>query len=486
MTPNLLSLPNELLLDIAGNLANPALSALCRTNRRLFNLANSMLWSFFDDGPDGSGDLLNRAAKLGHVDTARKLLDKCDVDPDTRTFTGDVPLQTAVMFDQEAMMFLLLEHGADISCPVFLAGGTRRSTLEMAAICNRCKMASILIAHGPNTQDVRDSLRECIYQDEDSLGMLLFLLPALRDIDNRYHGTSLLYNQTRAGCGLRPSVVSALLWAGADPNLENYERRWALHGAARNGYGGDGDKTAPNIEVLGLLLDSGADIDAKDHFLMTPIDYALNLERTDVARFLLSRGASVAHRRSIDNANPFANSPLLLDAISYPEIVDVLVRDENITGNNAESSMPATFRKALYALPKPSAEEEVKIIAMHRTDTEAFFHGCRFGLLPFVEWMVLKGFDINTRDEVGRTGLHIAVCGGMEDMSTYLLDNTDLVNDEDYRGCTPLHLAAKYADWGVIRILLSYGASRTAVNKAGQTPAQVASEWGNDEIVRLL
>ena len=77
-------------------------------------------------------------------------------------------------------------------------------------------------------------------------------------------------------------VVRALVQAGASVDAhDGVKHCTALHMAARRG----------NVEVAGALLDSGADIEARDSLGETPLRRAVNCDKTDVATLLLARGA---------------------------------------------------------------------------------------------------------------------------------------------------------------------------------------------------
>jgi ankyrin repeat protein len=90
-----------------------------------------------------------------------------------------------------------------------------------------------------------------------------------------------------AACRDRPDLVRELLSRGADPRVPNGEM-----------YGGDailicwGFTRTPNgKEVARLLLDAGADVNARAACGTTPLMEAVSCYQSDVVRLLLSRGA---------------------------------------------------------------------------------------------------------------------------------------------------------------------------------------------------
>jgi uncharacterized protein len=83
-----------------------------------------------------------------------------------------------------------------------------------------------------------------------------------------------------------PAVVRVLIAAGADPNARPSGKGFAetpLHWAA----------SSDDVEVAGALIDLGADIEAPDGSIGTPLGNAVGYACWDVARLLVARGARV-------------------------------------------------------------------------------------------------------------------------------------------------------------------------------------------------
>ena len=79
-------------------------------------------------------------------------------------------------------------------------------------------------------------------------------------------------------------VVKRLLERGAEFNIfHEASRSYPIHNAAVLGH----------IEILENLIDSGCDINSKDHDGETPILYALEANQPDIVSFLIKKGADI-------------------------------------------------------------------------------------------------------------------------------------------------------------------------------------------------
>lgn len=93
--------------------------------------------------------------------------------------------------------------------------------------------------------------------------------PPLYTLANEYEGSG------------GSAVVRLLVARGAEINrADNVKRCTALHMAARRG----------NVEIATALLDSGANINARDSSGDTPLQRAINCRKRDVAALLVKRG----------------------------------------------------------------------------------------------------------------------------------------------------------------------------------------------------
>ena len=95
--------------------------------------------------------------------------------------------------------------------------------------------------------------------------------------------------------------------------------------------------------------------------------------------------------------------------------------------------------------------------------------------------------DVNLKDTVGRTSLHIAAEKGNTDVAMFLIENGANVNVADVNGNTPLvFIINKTGNLKVIQRLLEKGARVNVQNRTGETALMYAAWHGHSVIVQLL
>ncbi|WP_431131406.1 ankyrin repeat domain-containing protein [Variovorax paradoxus] len=148
---------------------------------------------------------------------------------------------------------------------------------------------------------------------------------------------------------------------------------------------------------------------------------------------------------------------------------------------------------------------------------EDFFRAVRGDNASGVRTLLNRGFDPNTRDESGQTGLIIALrepspkvaqvllespqtdvdianakdetplmlaaIKGQQDLVTQLLKRDAAVNKT---GWTPLHYAASSGQLTIMKVLLDNYAFIDAQSPNGTTPLMMAAMYGSTEAVKLL
>ncbi|ORC92337.1 ankyrin repeat protein [Trypanosoma theileri] len=100
---------------------------------------------------------------------------------------------------------------------------------------------------------------------------------------------------------------------------------------------------------------------------------------------------------------------------------------------------------------------------------------------------LVNQWNVNVKDCFGRTVLHECVYLGAMEAVAYLLKLPFVrVNEQDWQGKTPLHLAVRGENKTIVSYLLDAGADILIADNAGNTVLHVALCRRNDDIVELL
>ncbi|CAB1112566.1 unnamed protein product [Ectocarpus sp. CCAP 1310/34] len=204
-----------------------------------------------------------------------------------------------------------------------------------------------------------------------------------------------------------------------------------------------------DLAAMKAFLDGGGDIELRDSLGgMTLLAWASRRGHTELARLLLSRGASATARDG---------------------------RDRTPLHRACSGCNPDVVKALLEAGADPNARDQTWRTPLHRA--------ARWGS-PGCSTMLLEaGADIEARDkELARTPLHFASRSGGLETTLVLLNNGADLDAKTVAGNTPLHLACDRGLLGNAKLLMEWGADATAKNEAGALPAEVAAPWVEDSV----
>ncbi|XP_072281308.1 poly [ADP-ribose] polymerase tankyrase-2 isoform X2 [Pyxicephalus adspersus] len=242
-----------------------------------------------------------------------------------------------------------------------------------------------------------------------------------------------------AGFG-RKDVVEYLLQSGANVHARDDGGLIPLHNACSFGH----------AEVVNLLLRHGADPNARDNWNYTPLHEAAIKGKIDVCIVLLQHGAdptirNTDNRTALDLSDPSAKS-VLTGEYKKDELL------ESARSGNEDKMM---------ALLTPL---NVNSHASDGRKSTPLHLAAGYNRVKIVQLLLQHGADVHAKDKGDLVPLHNACSYGHYEVTELLVKHGACVNAMDLWQFTPLHEAASKNRVEVCSLLLSYGADPNMLN----------------------
>ncbi|XP_068608593.1 ankyrin-1-like [Brachionichthys hirsutus] len=108
------------------------------------------------------------------------------------------------------------------------------------------------------------------------------------------------------------------------------------------------------------------------------------------------------------------------------------------------------------------------------------------GHVKMVLELLHSGIELEAITKKGNTALHIAALAGQEKVVAQLVHYSANVNAQSHKGFSPLYMAAQENHLEVVKFLLENGANQSLPTEDGFTPLAVALQQGHENVVALL
>ncbi len=270
--------------------------------------------------------------------------------------------------------------------------------------------------------------------------------------------------------------ISLLIQNGADVNAKAIDGHTPLYDAVETN----------NIESIQILLDNGADISISDKAERTPLHIAAEKYNRDLTSLLVTQKYASLLLTSRDKNN--RNNPLHVACASNnmgfvkavlkvctPEQIKELLEQKDAYGRTpiqcAEESKNETMAMGLKNV-QAKMEEKAGVETPFTAPVRTF-----------------EVKDIMTPNDKGQTLVHIA-CeqGDMDALGNYFEMCTpeqikELLDVKDKNGMTPLHIAVLTGNKEGVEALIQYGANLQATAKNGYTPLHLAAEEKKNNLI---
>ena len=218
-----------------------------------------------------------------------------------------------------------------------------------------------------------------------------------------------------------------------------------------------------NVSDVLKAVSNGININSRNEEGFTPLLYAINYDRLEVMKALLS------YSNIIDIEMPLNN---------YTNIYSV--KGKNFSGEvlfNGTTPLE-------YAVYKGNTNA-VNLLIENGADTKkkdyngycSLFYASAFSDANMIHFLLKKDPSLTREKSLsGRTVMHFAALYGNDEAISYYLSNTFLsINAKDNEGNTPLHCACEKGYSSTIDLLVQRGAKTDMKNNEGLTPADITS-----------
>ena len=378
---------------------------------------------FLDLGADPSGEeygaytALHSAAANENPAVAALLLDRGADITKVTNFFAETPLMTATRRGNLETAALLLDRGSDPNETAFANGP---SSLHIAAVRGNAEMARLLIERGASVgatdgqgnTPLDNALR---YSTRWGTAAVVDLL-LQRGADRDKVGPAFWSRTATRWLRIEP-VDRAREWLQRIPSIDQGVPDAFLEAAISN----------PDPAVATLLLDRGADPNAKGINGHTVLHWAAAREEIDLAQLLIDRGADVNAR------DGWGSTPLhwaTRRAIGA-EMASLLVESgADVTATDNHRQTPLHWTAYLWTNAPVAA----------------------------VRQLIDLGVDPDAVDQFDRTALHWAARRNRAEIVKAVAAEVADLNPTDRGGATPLTLARLNPRWAVTQELLNRGA----------------------------
>jgi ankyrin repeat protein/mono/diheme cytochrome c family protein len=247
-----------------------------------------------------------------------------------------------------------------------------------------------------------------------------------------------------------------------------------LHHAA--GYG-----PLANLE---LLIDKGADVNAKNRRASTPLHWAIHDQAK--VQLLLSKGANVNSKQA-QGRTPLFLAAMLGDGVATIRWLLVSGADPNIASANGQTPLMMAASRGNVEAMRLLIEKGAEVNHKDGAGETALMLAATSGNADAVRFLIEKEADVKVRSKRNETALGFAATSGVQSSVELLLANGAEVNVRNFRGYSPLMFAASSDTMpaSIIRLLLDKGAD-TSFTGDYEPASALAAKRGHTEVARLL
>lgn len=430
---------------------------------------------------------LHYAAAKGYGRVVEQLTTTSANAIDRQDAHGVTALMQAVAQGSKRAVRALLRANADVDRP----RNDQSTALHVAAKLGNVQISKQLLdSHAsPHSQDDRgiSPLIEAARNGQADVARLLLRSDTPNGVRRQVHGVdkkgmSPLHHAASCEDHGGTDVVDLLLESGADVNATSHGGRdTALHCAC----------LSANHATMRRLIQYGAPVNAQNAEGMTTLCQAVADDNEDAVDLMLAADADL-------NIPSKSGTPLLMAICEAQVSIAITLldagADPNITDSQGRPLLQIVVDLYDCCLPWSAGVYGGLIDCLVKADADVngvnsklnmsiLCIAAHYGLPQVVQRLLAAGADANFTPDAA-SALHIAARGGHATVVKLLLKHDARVDSEDADGRTALCIAAKYGHCDVANALLSAGASRTPPNS--KSPLELAEQHKHLMLAALL
>ncbi|KAK8255637.1 ankyrin repeat-containing domain protein [Phyllosticta capitalensis] len=455
---------------------------------------------------------LNLAAQLGRTSCVEILLGAGALE-NVRDRRHNTPLMNAVLYGHSEVVRVLLDNSVDVNHSGSDHGRTALSTavaLGQSDMVNLLldKKAKIEVKHGPvllseaasrGDEKIMELLLNAGAKVDEETGANALITAALKGNE---HIVNMLLSRNANVDWQDPEGYTCLHWAAKNGDLEICEVL-VNHGAKLETKTKEDLKLTPGMTplllaakckhspVVEFLLSREAEIDAMDCKGYTSLHRAARKGNLEICEVLVNHRANLESKTKEDLEFNAGMTPLLLaSTYNHSPIVEFLLGHEAKVDAIDCEGYTSLHRAAEYgnlesceALVNHCADLELKTRANWQATPLQL--AAWFKHVSVVNFLLSRGAKINERDENGRTSLHNAAKKGLLTICEVLLQHDAAMDLKDKKKKTPLFLAIQNGHSDVVKLLLKHGVDPN--RRWGTSFAlHIAARYGDIDVLKVL
>nr|XP_060637293.1 protein TANC2 isoform X7 [Anolis sagrei ordinatus] len=286
-------------------------------------------------------------------------------------------------------------------------------------------------------------------------------------------------------------MVALLLEFGANVDASSESGLTSLGYAAAAGY----------LSIVALLCKKRAKVDHLDKNGQCALVHAALRGHLEVVKFLIQCDWTMAGQQQgvFKKSQAIQQALIAAASMGYTEIVSYLLdlpeKDEEEVERAqinsfdslwGETALTAAAGRGKLEVCRLLLEQGAAVAQPNRRGVVPLFSAVRQGHWQIVDLLLTHGADVNMADKQGRTPLMMAASEGHLGTVEFLLSQGSSISLMDKEGLTALSWACLKGHLSVVRALVESGAATDHADKNGRTPLDLAAFYGDAEVVQFL